>query len=138
MKYCSSCGAEINDNAVVCTKCGCSVANTSQPSTLNVKYCPTCGAQLNSNAVVCTKCGCSVANTNRSSDSGAITAAKVLLIVGCVIQGWTIIALAWCLPVTILIFGKLNRGEPLGTGLKVGALFVNIISGILLLCSSDV
>ena len=25
MKYCSSCGAEINEGAVVCTKCGCAV-----------------------------------------------------------------------------------------------------------------
>ncbi|MDE5565596.1 MAG: zinc-ribbon domain-containing protein [Anaeroplasmataceae bacterium] len=28
MKYCSHCGAEINDEAVVCVKCGCSVAPT--------------------------------------------------------------------------------------------------------------
>lgn len=25
--YCKNCGAEINDGAVVCVKCGCSVAN---------------------------------------------------------------------------------------------------------------
>lgn len=25
MKYCSKCGAELNDEAVICTKCGCSV-----------------------------------------------------------------------------------------------------------------
>lgn len=25
MKYCSKCGSEINDEAVVCTKCGCAV-----------------------------------------------------------------------------------------------------------------
>jgi flagellar FliL protein len=28
MKYCSHCGAEVNDEAVVCIKCGCSVSNT--------------------------------------------------------------------------------------------------------------
>jgi flagellar FliL protein len=28
MKYCSYCGAEVNDEAVVCIKCGCSVSNT--------------------------------------------------------------------------------------------------------------
>lgn len=27
MKYCSHCGAEIHDDAVVCVKCGCAVAN---------------------------------------------------------------------------------------------------------------
>ena len=26
MKYCSNCGAEIHENAVVCVKCGCAVA----------------------------------------------------------------------------------------------------------------
>ena len=25
MKYCTQCGSEINDNAVICVKCGCSV-----------------------------------------------------------------------------------------------------------------
>lgn len=27
MKYCSHCGAELHDEAVVCVKCGCSVAS---------------------------------------------------------------------------------------------------------------
>ena len=27
MKYCSNCGAEINENAVVCVKCGAAVQN---------------------------------------------------------------------------------------------------------------
>ena len=30
MKYCQSCGAEINDNAVVCVKCGCATTTTNQ------------------------------------------------------------------------------------------------------------
>ena len=25
MKYCQQCGAEVNDNAVICVKCGCSL-----------------------------------------------------------------------------------------------------------------
>lgn len=32
MKYCSHCGAQIDDNAVICVKCGCSVAqNNTNP-----------------------------------------------------------------------------------------------------------
>ncbi len=27
MKFCQHCGSEINENAVVCVKCGCSVSN---------------------------------------------------------------------------------------------------------------
>ena len=28
MKYCSTCGAEINEGAIVCVKCGCAVQST--------------------------------------------------------------------------------------------------------------
>lgn len=33
MKYCQNCGAEMNENAVICVKCGCPVQtnNTQQP-----------------------------------------------------------------------------------------------------------
>ena len=27
MKFCEKCGAELNDEAVVCVKCGCSMGN---------------------------------------------------------------------------------------------------------------
>lgn len=36
--YCTNCGAEINDNAVVCVKCGCSVSNSN--SNNNQKVAP--------------------------------------------------------------------------------------------------
>lgn len=29
MKFCQNCGGEVNDNAVVCVKCGCSLQPTS-------------------------------------------------------------------------------------------------------------
>ena len=32
--YCSNCGAQVNDNAVVCVKCGCAV-NRPTPATVN-------------------------------------------------------------------------------------------------------
>lgn len=31
MKYCSNCGAEINEGAAVCVKCGCAVQGSSAP-----------------------------------------------------------------------------------------------------------
>ena len=31
MKFCSSCGAEINEGAAVCVKCGCAVKSSSAP-----------------------------------------------------------------------------------------------------------
>lgn len=108
-----------------------------------MKYCSSCGAEIHENAVVCTKCGCSVSQQQDSSQKnggkdGLAVASKIFLILGCIAQGWLLIPLAWCLPITISICGKMNRGEPVGTGLKVcSLLFVNLIAGILLLCRSD-
>lgn len=31
MKFCTTCGAEINEGAVVCTKCGCAVQGSAAP-----------------------------------------------------------------------------------------------------------
>lgn len=106
-----------------------------------MKFCQNCGAEVHENAVICTKCGCNIsqkASYEKKGKDGLATASKIFLVMGCIAQGWLLLPLAWCLPITISIFGKLNRGEPVGTGLKVcSLLFVNIIAGILLLCRSD-
>jgi hypothetical protein len=68
-------------------------------------------------------------------DDGLVTVIKVFLILGCISFGALLIPLAWCIPMTVSIFRKLDSGEPIGTGLKVCTLlFVNLIAGILLLC----
>lgn len=51
MKYCRNCGAELNENAAVCTKCGVLVGDGN-------KFCPNCGAEPDPLAVICVKCGC--------------------------------------------------------------------------------
>ncbi|MCH5334722.1 MAG: TM2 domain-containing protein [Alistipes sp.] len=33
--FCSHCGAEIHDNAIICVKCGCAVNNASVPKPVN-------------------------------------------------------------------------------------------------------
>lgn len=50
MKYCKNCGAELNVNAVVCTKCGVLVGDGN-------RFCPNCGAEPDPLAVICVKCG---------------------------------------------------------------------------------
>lgn len=106
-----------------------------------MKYCQSCGAEVNDNAVVCTKCGCAVSESKsneKKGNDGLAVASKVFLILGCIAQGWLLIPLAWCLPITISICGKMNRGEEVGTGLKVcSLLFVSLVAGILLLCRKD-
>lgn len=49
--YCSNCGNQLNDNAVVCVKCGADPRANNQ-------YCSNCGTQItNPAAIICTTCG---------------------------------------------------------------------------------
>lgn len=104
MKYCSKCGNELLDDAVICPKCGCAVEGMGNPEAVN----------------------------NRS---GLQTAAKIFMIIGCISMGWCLIPLAWCIPMTVSYFGKVERGERASTGFKICTLlFVSLIAGILMLC----
>ena len=106
-----------------------------------MRFCQKCGKEIMDEAVICPGCGCSVTREVEKTDGGKdglATAAKIFLILGCIAQGWMLLPLAWCLPITISACGKMKRGEPVGTGLKVCALlFVSLLGGILLLCRSD-
>ena len=107
----------------------------------DMKYCQHCGAELYDDAVVCVKCGRSVASPTprvKPEDDTMSTVAKVFLILGCISQGWLLLPLAWCLPITISIFYRLRDKRPIGTGLKIcSLLFVSLIGGICLLCMHD-
>ena len=46
--FCTNCGAEISDRAVVCVKCGCTPAG-------NGNYCSNCGTEAAKGAVACIK-----------------------------------------------------------------------------------
>ena len=111
-----------------------------------MKYCTHCGAEIFDDAVICVKCGRSVefakpnaASPQQSSrDDTMVTVVKVFLILGCVSQGWLLLPLAWCLPITISIFNSFKENRPISTGKKVcSLLFVNLIAGICLLCMDD-
>ena len=108
-----------------------------------MKYCSHCGGELYDEAVVCVRCGCSVDNRGASlqksgRDETLSTVIKVFLIIGCIAEGWMIIPLAGCIPMSVSIFGKLKRGEPIGMALKICTLlFVSLVSGICLLCMDD-
>lgn len=109
-----------------------------------MKYCSHCGAELLDQAVLCMKCGCpvqpknSVQSATKVKDDTLDVVIKVFLIFSCIAQGIFLLPLAWCIPMTVSIFRKLNSEEPIGTGLKVCTLlFVNMIAGICLLCRDD-
>ena len=110
MKYCSKCGKQLFDEAVICTGCGCSVETEIY-----------------------------VQARERSGErSGLKLATKILMILGTIMTGFWLIPLAWCIPLTISYFNKVRNGEPITTGFKVCCLlFVSLIGGILMLCDND-
>lgn len=106
-----------------------------------MKFCQKCGKEIMEEAIICPNCGCGIATDKKQEkggNDGLAVASKIFLILGCIAQGWMLLPLAWCLPITTSICGRMNRGEPVGAGLKVCALlFVSLLGGILLLCRSD-
>lgn len=110
MKYCTKCGNELVDEAVICSKCGC--------------------------AIECQ----SISNDVQATSSGLKTAAKVFMIIGTVLMSliFYIVPLAWCLPMTISYCKKIKRGEKVSIAFKIcSLLFVSLVAGILMLCDKD-
>lgn len=109
MKYCSHCGSEIHDEAVICVRCGCSVESNRQVP-VNCK-----DDTLITVVKVFMILGCIVEGAS-----------------------CFLIPLAWCIPMTITVFNRLRDRQPISTGMKVCVLlFVNIVAGICLLCMDD-
>ena len=105
-----------------------------------MKFCQKCGREIVDEAVICPGCGCAISaeKKEKGGNDGLAVASKIFLILGCVLQGCFLLPLAWCLPITISVCGRMNRNEPVGVGLKVcSLLFVSLIGGILLLCRFD-
>ena len=124
MKYCNNCGAQLADEAAFCTSCGATLqAAPQQEPVPQQAYVPqqTYAAQ-----------------PVAAQPSGLAIAAKILMIISTVAMGLYLIPLAWCIPMTISYCKKIKAGEPVSTGFKVCTLlFVNTISGILMLCDKN-
>lgn len=55
--FCRNCGNMMDNNAVICVKCGAAKGSGNS-------YCPNCGKETNPNAAVCLNCGYALTNTN--------------------------------------------------------------------------
>lgn len=107
-------------------------------------FCTHCGTEINDDAFICVKCGCKVdektpaTQIKAENDDTMSIVIKAFLILGCISQGWLLIPLAWCIPITVKIFNCLKNGTPISTGMKVCTLiFVSLVAGICLLCMDD-
>ena len=97
-------------------------------------FCSHCGANVNDDAAFCPKCGAPLKSqevhyVNHSQqpqpqpkpqqESGLTTAAKVFMVIACVTTGLSIIGifcLIWMVPLTVVYFGKVKRGEKISIG----------------------
>ena len=129
MKYCSKCGKELVDEAVICTSCGCYVVQPQQ-NPIPTQY-----------------------PLERSNNQGLQTAALVFMFLSigftsliafiCLIASplvgffWAI-PLCWYIPMTVSYKNKIKTGQPISTAFCVCTLlFLNLISGILMLCDNN-
>ncbi len=60
--YCKNCGNQMDPNAAICVKCGCTKGT-------GASYCQNCGQPTVPGAAVCTSCGSSLATVNANSKS---------------------------------------------------------------------
>lgn len=144
MSYCSHCGTRLTSTDRFCPSCGASVDSERRPSSAyqadtrrNDPFMQDANAQQYG-TVERRPWGEPQpypATAPRKTESGLLTAAKVFMILSCISGAFCyLIPLAWMLPMTISLFGKAKRGQPISVGFKVCTLlFVNLIAGILLL-----
>ena len=102
-----------------------------------MKYCSHCGKELLDEAVICPSCGCSNESaTSKSEDRKVlILVVKIFMILSCIGAAVALIPLCWMIPMTLHVFKKLDRGEPIGMGFRICVLlFCNVVAGVVLLC----
>ena len=132
MKYCIYCGAQAQDDAAFCVRCGRGFATAGQttqlapqPAAQPVQPAPQPAVQP-------------AAQPAQTQDETLSIIVKIFLILGCISQGWLLLPLLWCIPLTVAVFNSFRDKRPIGTGMKVCVLlFVNMIAGICLLCMDD-
>ena len=110
--YCSKCGAEIMDEAVICTKCGCLVEGK--------------------RVFIKTK------EQKEKDDYKLKNTADIFMILALVLRCWLIIPLLWLIPMRVYFNKQMDNQQPISVEFKVCTLlFVSVIAGILLLCCED-
>ncbi len=125
MKYCTHCGAQLEDDDMFCSACGKPVAAT-----------PTDGT--NGNPYASTGEPWSFGVNDEEGQTGVETAAEIFMVISCVICAFSLLALAWNIPMTVHVFRCVKKHRRIGIAFKICTLiFVSLIGGILLLCRNE-
>lgn len=127
--YCQKCGNEISENEMYCKMCGTRVIKDTEETTIyegndpNNMYGGTSFYRVSS----------------KSESNGLKIAAKVFLILGAVVNLYTMwFSFIWSIPMIIIYFYKVKKGEKIGIGFKIGCmLLVSMIGGIIMLCDKE-
>lgn len=133
--YCKNCGHEINDNAVVCINCGCSVENKPQ------NFEKTSTVQTVAKVFMILSC------VSTGFISILYFFMMLMFSIGRSFMNvfpfgifvfFRLIPLCWQIPMTIHYFNCCKEKKQVGTAFKVcSLLFVNLIAGILMLCDNS-
>ena len=77
--------------------------------------------------------------STKSESNGLKIAAKVFLILGAVVNLYTMwFSFIWSIPMIIIYFNKVKKGVKIGIGFKIGCmLLVSMIGGIIMLCDKE-
>ena len=127
--YCQKCGNEISENEMYCKMCGTRVIKDTEETTIyegndpNNMYGGTSFYRVSS----------------KSESNGLKIAAKVFLILGAVVNLYTMwFSFIWSIPMIIIYFNKVKKGEKIGIGFKIGCmLLVSMLGGIFMLCDKE-
>ena len=127
MKYCTHCGAEIEDEAAICVHCGCATNDNKVKSSSN--------SNLGKIAKIFMIIACVINPLSGISQCMSYFESPGTVIVGIFGVIISLATLAWCIPMTIYFSRKLKDGEPVSTAFKVcSLLFVSLVAGILMFC----
>ena len=138
MKYCSKCGKELFDEAIVCPGCGCPVEGAS------VEAPKTQSAETKKSLRTVSKVFMLITTISAGL---ALIATPILFFFFNNVFAFLLehrvnlgmgIAVAWCIPMTVHYFKCCEDNRQPSTGFKVCTLlFVNLIAGICMLIDKD-
>lgn len=123
MKYCTHCGTQLVDEAIVCPNCGCAAVDFEADA---AKSTPAPEPAYAPNPAPAAQ---------QKPESALRIIAKIFMLISCIFSGFCFLfPLAWTIPMTVHYW----KNRTVGTGFKVCSLiFVNTVAGILMLCDNQ-
>lgn len=151
MKYCTHCGTQLMDEAIVCPNCGCiavdaetdakSAAAPGQPTpnpayqAPNPAYTQSPNPAYQPNPAYTQAPNPAYAPAPARPESVLRIIAKILVLISCIFSAFFFLfPLCWTIPMTVHYW----KHRDVGTGFKVCTLiFLNTVAGILMLCDNQ-